>query len=96
MGILLVTSILVWNISDVLAWSYVKSGNTFILTLDTGKKVNITSYTYYPADKHLDAVVEANNLTMQDLVNLKMIAHNISDTMGGAKKNYSYDLFIQR
>lgn len=91
---LIIVLISILLVTSVFAWSYVKRGNVFVVTLDTGKVVNVTNITYIPSTKYVSAVIVAKNLTIQDAVNIKQIIQNISDNAGG-KKNYSINVIIQ-
>jgi len=76
------------------AWSYVKRGSVYVVTLDTGKVVNITNISISGSQNvKVSAVVTAKNLTIQDAINIKQIEQNISDQLNG-KKNYSISLII--
>ena len=85
--------ILILSNPYVQAWTYQKIGQTYVVTLDTGKVVNVTNVTYTASTKTVSAVIKAKNLTIQDSINIKMIEQNISDSLNG-KKNYSFNVII--
>ena len=82
--------------SLVAAWSWIKVGNTIVVTLDSGNKVNVTDIVYVPSTKFLSAaLIPERKLTIQDVVQIANITQSIQDQKYKKKNLYIQTRIIQ-
>jgi len=77
-------------VGSVTAWSYIKQNGIFVVTLDSGTKVNVSDIVYDRQAKTITATVNVPELSIQDAVELNNISQGIQNTLD--KKNNAYTL----
>lgn len=94
--IILITVMILLLLALAGAWTYTKVGNTFLVTLDSGHRLNITSYNYDPSTKNLQLTIKAiDRLTIGDMVQIANITQSFQDAQDKKKNLYIQTKIIQ-
>ena len=93
---LLVIVALTLLVSSAFAFSWVKQGKNYLITLDTGKVINVTDIAFNKSTNVITATIAKTKLTPKDILAILNVTQTAENTLDSKKNDYSVSVIVQR